>query len=59
MVEVKGVTFTYKPGSRNVLQEIGFALEGNQCIAVLGNNGAGKSTLLKCINGICLSLIHI
>lgn len=53
MVEVKGVTFTYKPGSRNVLQEIGFALEGNQCIAVLGNNGAGKSTLLKCINGIC------
>lgn len=53
MVEVKDVTFTYKPGSRNVLQGIGFALDRNQCVAVLGNNGAGKSTLLKCINGIC------
>ncbi len=53
MVEVNNVTFAYKPGAGNVLEEVSFALDKNQCIAVLGNNGAGKSTLLKCINGIC------
>lgn len=53
MVEVKGVTFAYKPGTGNVLEDVSFAVGQNQCIAVLGNNGAGKSTLLKCINGIC------
>ena len=53
MLKVNNVTFSYKPGSRNVLQEISFSLERNQCAAILGNNGAGKSTLLKCINRIC------
>ncbi|NMD43655.1 MAG: ABC transporter ATP-binding protein [Firmicutes bacterium] len=53
MVEVKDITFTYRPGTGNVLQEISFALERNQSVAILGNNGAGKSTLLKCINRIC------
>lgn len=53
MLEVNNVTFTYKSGAGNVLQEISFSLERNQCVAILGNNGAGKSTLLKCINRIC------
>ncbi|NLA12504.1 MAG: ABC transporter ATP-binding protein [Firmicutes bacterium] len=53
MLEVNKVTFTYKLGTKNVLQDISFSLERNQCVAILGNNGAGKSTLLKCINRIC------
>ncbi len=53
MVNINNITFTYNQGSRNVLEDISFDIEKNQCIAILGNNGAGKSTLIKCINRIC------
>jgi iron complex transport system ATP-binding protein len=53
MVEVNNISFAYRRTSRNVLEDISFAIQKNQCIAILGNNGAGKSTLLKCIDRIC------
>jgi iron complex transport system ATP-binding protein len=53
MVEIKDITFAYNRNSRNILEKVGFDIEKNQCIAILGNNGAGKSTLLKCMDKIC------
>ena len=52
MVEVKGISFRYKPSGPDILHDVGFTLDGGQCLAILGNNGAGKSTLLKCIDRI-------
>ena len=53
MVEVSDITFAYNPNGSNIVEDISFAIEKNQCIAILGNNGAGKSTLLKCMDRIC------
>ncbi len=53
MFEVENINFAYGRSQKNILQGISFAIENQECLAVLGNNGAGKSTLLKCINRIC------
>ena len=53
MVEVSDITFAYNQNGSNIVEDISFAIEKNQCIAILGNNGAGKSTLLKCMDRIC------
>jgi iron complex transport system ATP-binding protein len=47
---VQNLKFEY-PG-RPVLDQIDFAVEKGECLAVLGTNGTGKSTLLKCLNRI-------
>jgi ABC-type multidrug transport system ATPase subunit/pSer/pThr/pTyr-binding forkhead associated (FHA) protein len=38
-------------GSKVLLDEVSFALEGGEFLAVLGPTGAGKSTLLKALTG--------
>jgi iron complex transport system ATP-binding protein len=53
MVEVRNISFAYGRGSKNILENICFDIQKNECIAILGNNGAGKSTLLKCMDRIC------
>lgn len=53
MVEVSNITFAYDKAVRNILENVTFDVQQNECIAILGNNGAGKSTLLKCIDRIC------
>ncbi|HQA50583.1 MAG TPA: ABC transporter ATP-binding protein [Syntrophomonadaceae bacterium] len=53
MVEVRDITFAYNQNGNNIIEDISFDIEKNQCIAILGNNGAGKSTLLKCMDRIC------
>ncbi|MGD8455902.1 MAG: ABC transporter ATP-binding protein [Anaerolineales bacterium] len=50
ILNVQGIRFQY-PG-RPVLEEVTFAVENGQVLAVLGTNGTGKTTLLKCINRI-------
>lgn len=42
------VSFEYENGGE-VLQEVSFRVEPDQCIAILGATGAGKSTLLSLI----------
>lgn len=52
MVEVRDVSFRYKPAGPDILHNVSFELDDGNCLAILGNNGAGKSTLLKCIDRI-------
>jgi ABC-type multidrug transport system ATPase subunit len=42
---------TVNAGRKVLLDEVSFALEGGQFLAVLGPTGAGKSTLLKALTG--------
>lgn len=53
MVKISNITFAYGRSSKNILEDVSFDIQNNQCIAILGNNGAGKSTLIKCIDRIC------
>ena len=41
------VHFSYRPGEREVLSDISFALRPGGHIAIVGPSGAGKSTLLR------------
>ena len=50
ILTVQGIRFHY-PG-RPVLDEVSFAVEKGQVVAILGPNGTGKTTLLKCLNRI-------
>ena len=50
ILTVRGIRFHY-PG-RPVLDEVSFAVEKGQVLAILGPNGTGKTTLLKCLNRI-------
>ena len=49
--EVREGVFRYSH-ERTVLQNISFALDGPDILAVLGANGAGKTTLMKCMLGL-------
>lgn len=42
---------TVNAGKKVLLDEVSFALEGGQFLAVLGPTGAGKSTLLRALTG--------
>ena len=37
-------------GATQVLQDISFALEQGQALAIIGSSGSGKTTLLRCLN---------
>jgi iron complex transport system ATP-binding protein len=50
ILTVQGIRFHY-PG-RPVLEEVNFAVEKGEVLAILGTNGTGKTTLLKCLNRI-------
>lgn len=39
-------------GSRFLLRDISFSLQGGDCLAILGGSGAGKSTLCRTILGL-------
>jgi phosphonate transport system ATP-binding protein len=38
------------PGGQAALQDVSFAVERPEVIAIIGSSGAGKSTLIRCIN---------
>lgn len=50
VVELNGITVGY--GDRIIQEEMSFAVDQGEFIAVLGPNGAGKSTLFKLILGL-------
>lgn len=50
MLEARNLFFGH--GARPVLQDISFALQPGQTVALIGDNGAGKTTLLRCLAGL-------
>ncbi len=50
MIDFQSVSFSY--GSRPVLKEISFRIEGKEKVAILGGSGEGKTTVLKLILGL-------
>lgn len=46
-LEIRGLTFSYAPRSRPVLQDVSLRLEYGQRVAILGESGGGKSTLVN------------
>lgn len=45
-------SFTHAKGSLRVLEDISFAIDEGQFVAVVGPSGCGKSTMLRIINGL-------
>jgi zinc transport system ATP-binding protein len=50
-VELRGVSFGYRPGQR-VLEGIDLALGEGEFVAVAGPNGGGKTTLMRVVLGL-------
>ena len=51
MVELRGVSFSYGPGSASV-DGIDLSVKRGEILALVGQNGAGKTTLTKLLNGL-------
>ena len=52
MLEIKGLTLTYKNTGKRALNNVSLTVEDGEIYGFLGANGAGKSTAIKCIVGI-------
>jgi NitT/TauT family transport system ATP-binding protein len=54
LLELKNVTkhFEQPKGALRVLEDVSFALEEGEFVALVGPSGCGKSTLLRIINGL-------
>ncbi|WP_040347185.1 ABC transporter ATP-binding protein [Neobacillus bataviensis] len=50
VLEVKDITFGYKPGQRTI-HDVSFSIEKGEMVSIVGKNGASKSTLSKLICG--------
>lgn len=52
MLELKGVSKTYKKAKTKAIDDIHLTIEDGDIYGFIGPNGAGKSTTIKCITGI-------
>ncbi|MDI6741590.1 MAG: ABC transporter ATP-binding protein [Smithella sp.] len=52
LIEARNIKFGYD--AKSVVENISFAVDAGQMVAVIGPNGSGKTTLLKIINGTLL-----
>jgi len=50
LLKVEEINVSY--GLVQVLYNVGFHVEKEECVALLGSNGAGKTTLLKTLSGL-------
>ncbi len=53
-VEFKNVSFSYGTDGVLAVDDISFAVQEGEFVAILGHNGSGKSTTAKLINGLLL-----
>lgn len=55
ILSLNNVTFSYTPeiqNSRNAVENVSFAVDEGEWIAIVGHNGSGKSTIAKLMNGL-------
>ncbi len=48
-IELRNVTFRYRPGSPEVLKSVSLAIAPGEVIGIVGASGSGKSTLTKLV----------
>jgi subfamily B ATP-binding cassette protein HlyB/CyaB len=48
-VELKGVTFRYRPGGPEILGDVSLAIAPGEVIGIVGASGSGKSTITKLV----------
>ncbi|MFT9497620.1 ABC transporter ATP-binding protein, partial [Anaerosolibacter sp.] len=51
-VEMKGLSFRYKSGSKPILENFNLELEKGHVLSILGESGSGKSTVLRLLSGL-------
>lgn len=49
LIELRNITFRYRPGSPEVLKTVSLAIQPGEVIGIVGASGSGKSTLTKLI----------
>jgi NitT/TauT family transport system ATP-binding protein len=51
-IQAIGLSHRYSHANTNALEDVSFAIEPGECVALIGRSGCGKSTLLHIIAGL-------
>ncbi len=52
MIKIENLSFKYKSGSKNALNDINLSIEKGDFVGVIGESGSGKTTLCNSINAL-------